>query len=216
MKKASYAIFGLGRFGHSIAEILLDANCEVMVIDKSEELVQELSKKAAYAICADVTESGVLDSLGIKNLDVVIIGIGGNLEANIMTAMYAKEVGVDKVIAKCSSPLHGAILNKIGVDEVIYPEREMGKRVARNLLSGGFVDLFELSENFSMAEVLVKEAWIGKSLSQLNMRDSYKVNVVALIEQGEVYVNIDPNKPLKEGQMLIVLGDNRDLNHLAQ
>ncbi len=214
-KRASYAIFGMGRFGVSIAEVLLEAECEVMVIDRSEEHLQKIASQATYAIRADVTEEGVLESIGIGNVDVVIIAMAERLEASIMVAMYAKESGVSRIIAKCSSPLHGAILHKIGVDEVIYPEREMGKRVARNLLTGGFVDLVELSDNFSMVEVKAPAAWAGKSLAQLKIRDTYNINVVALKKGEQVCVNLDPHEPLEQGETLIMLGNNEDLNRLS-
>ncbi len=213
-KKTSYAIFGMGRFGISIAEVLLEAECEVMVIDRSEERLQKIASQATYAIKADVTEEGVLESIGIGNVDVVIIAMAERLEASIMVAMYARESGVSRVIAKCSSSLHGAILHKIGVDEVIYPEREMGKRVAKNLLTGGMIDLFELSENFSMAEMKVPAAWEGKSLAQLRIRDTHKINVVAIKKDGEICVSLDPHVPLRQDEMLIMLGNNEDLNRL--
>lgn len=215
MKKSSYAIFGLGRFGSSVANELLDAECEVMVIDKCEEYVQEFAEKATYAVRADVTEPGVLESLGIGNVDVVIIAMAGDLEANIMTAMYAKELGVSWVLSKASSPLHGAILNKIGVDRVIYPEREMGKRVARNMLSGGFVDLVELAGDFSLAEIKVPQGWTGKSLAELNTRDVYRVNVVAIKNGDQINVNINPHQALQDDDLLVILGDNDDLNKLS-
>lgn len=216
MKKSSYAVFGLGRFGYSIANELLDAECEVMVIDKSEECIQEFVDRATYAVRADVTEPGVLESLGIGNVDVVVIAMAGDLEANIVTAMYAKEMGVPQVISKASSPLHGRILNKIGVDRVIYPEREMGRRVARNMLSGGFVDLVELSDDFTLAEIRVPDEWAGKSLAQLNTRDIYKVNVVAIKSADEINVSIDPHEPLRGDDLLVILGDNEHLNKLSK
>ena len=215
MKKSSYAVFGLGRFGYSVANELLDAECEVMVIDKSEEYIQEIADRATYAVRADVTEPGVLESLGISNVDVVIIAMAGDLEANIMTAMYAKELGVPWVISKASSPLHGAILNKIGVDRVIYPEREMGRRVARNILSGGFIDLVELSGDFSLAEIKVPHGWEGKSLAELNTRDAYKVNVVAIKSADRINISVDPHEALRADDLLVILGDNENLNKLS-
>lgn len=214
MKKTSYAIFGMGRFGLSLAEVLLDAECEVMVIDRSEERLQEIGSRATYAIRADITEPGVLESIGINNVDVVIIAMAENLEANIMAAMYAVEVGVPQVIAKSSNSLHGAILNKIGVTKVIAPEKEMGKRLAKNLLTGNFVDLIELSDNFSMVEIEVPESWAGKSLSELRVRDTYNVNVVAVKEAEKMKVNIASSELLRAEDVLIVLGENKDLNKL--
>lgn len=215
MKKLSFAIFGMGRFGKGVAEILLDAECEVIIIDKYEDNIQGLADRATYAVRADVREPGALESIGISNVDVVVIAMAGDLEANIMTAMYAKEVGVPKIVAKCGSPLHGSILNKIGVDKVVYPEKEMGKRVAKNLLSGDFVDMIDLSSKFSIAEMMVPAAWAGKSLKELDLRDKYRINVLA-VRRGEedITVAIDPAAPLSENEMLLILGNNNDLNNL--
>lgn len=214
MKKKSYAVFGLGKFGYSVASALSESQCEVLVIDKDEELIQEIADKVTYAIKADVTEAGVLESLGISNMDVVIVAIAENMEASIMATIYAKDVGVPYVLTKAMNELHATILKRIGADEVIFPERSMGQRVAKNLLSGGFIDLFELSSSFSMVEFMVPQPWVGRNLKELNVRDRLKVNVIASKTGEEVNVNMDPNEPLKEDQMLIVVGNNEDLSRI--
>ena len=126
MKKRSYAVIGLGKFGYTVALTLAEANCDVMVVDKDPEIVQEMSDRVAYAVCADVTENGVMESLGVGNTDVAVIGIAESMEASITAVIHAKDAGVPYVLAKAMNPLHGRILTRIGADEVIYPEKAMG------------------------------------------------------------------------------------------
>lgn len=138
MKDKSFAVIGLGQFGMTLAVTLAEADCDVLAIDEKEELIQEIAEKVTYAVKADVREPGILKSLGVQNVDVAIIAISENLEASITATMQAKDLGVPFVMAKAINALHGRILDKIGADEVIYPEQSMGLRVARNLLSSGF------------------------------------------------------------------------------
>ena len=144
MKEKSYAVIGLGQFGMSVAETLAESDCDVLAIDAREENIQEIADKVTYAVRADVREPEVLRALGVQNVDVAVIAVAENMEASIMATMQAKELGVPYVLAKAMNALHGKILEKIGADRVIYPEQSMGLRVARNLMSGGFLDVFEL------------------------------------------------------------------------
>ena len=145
MKDKSFAVIGLGQFGMTLAQTLAESNCDVLAIDDKEENIQEVADKVTYAVKADVREPGVLKSLGVQDVDVAVIAVAENMEASIIATMQAKELGVPFVLAKAMNSLHGRILSKIGADEVIYPEQSMGLRVARNLMSSGFVDIFELS-----------------------------------------------------------------------
>lgn len=211
MSRKSFAVIGLGKFGHAVAVTLAHLNCEVMVVDIDEDKIADIADRVTYAMRADITEQGVLQKLGITNVDVVVIAIADNLEASIMSTIFAKEVGVPFVLVKAMSELHARILKKIGADKIVFPEAEMGARVARNLISGGFMDFFELSPKFSMVEMAIPYEWIGKSLIELNLRDKYGVNVVGVKEDDEVRVNIDPQIPLKEGWSMILVGENEGL-----
>lgn len=211
MSRKSFAVIGLGKFGHAVAVTLAHLNCEVMVVDIDEDKIADIADRVTYAMRADITEQGVLKKLGITNVDVVVIAIADNLEASIMSTIFAKEVGVPFVLVKAMSELHARILKKIGADKIVFPEAEMGARVARNLISGGFMDFFELSPKFSMVEMAIPYEWIGKSLIELNLRDKYGVNVVGVKEDDEVRVNIDPQIPLKEGWSMILVGENEGL-----
>lgn len=214
MKDKSFAVIGLGQFGMTVATTLAESNCDVLAIDDHEENVQEVAEKVTYAVKADVREPGVLKSLGVQNVDVAVIAVAENMEASITATMQAKDLGVPFVLAKAMNSLHGRILSKIGADQVIYPEQSMGLRVARNLLSSGFVDMFELSPDFSMAEFLIPDSWAGKSLIQLKIREKHRVNIIAIKRNDAVDVDFDPNEPLEEGVSLIAIGKNRDLNNL--
>ena len=216
MKEKSYAVIGLGLFGMAVATTLAEANCDVLAIDDNEENVQDIAQKVTYAVKADVREPGILKTLGLQNVDVAVIAVAENMEASIVATMQAKELGVPFVMAKAMNELHGRILEKIGADKVISPEKSMGVRVARNLLSSGFVDMFELSSEFSMAEFRVPKEWVGRTLRELKIREKYNINLIA-VKQGEnVNVNFDPEESLPSDCTLIAVGKNCDLNRASE
>ncbi|MDY4692287.1 MAG: TrkA family potassium uptake protein [Blautia sp.] len=216
MKEKSYAVIGLGLFGMAVATTLAEANCDVLAIDDNEENVQDIAQKVTYAVKADVREPGILKTLGLQNVDVAVIAVAENMEASIVATMQAKELGVPFVMAKAMNELHGKILEKIGADKVISPEKSMGVRVARNLLSSGFVDMFELSSEFSMAEFRIPKEWIGRTLRELKIREKYNINLIA-VKQGEnVNVNFGPEESLPSDCTLIAVGKNCDLNRASE
>ena len=214
MRKKSYVVFGLGSFGYSVAETLGDFGYEVMVVDKSNDPIQSISPKVTYAIKADVTDPGVLESLDISQFDVAIVAFTQNMNASIITTLYAKECQIPKVIAKAVTVLHGTILRKVGADEVVFPEREMGVRVAQNLIAGGMVDFLELSDKYRLTEIHVPSKWVGHSLNKLDVRGKHKINVIAIKDGDEIFMNIDPDRPLEEQQLLVVMGDHQSLDRL--
>ena len=212
MKAKSFAVIGLGQFGMTLARELANADYDVLAIDDKDENIQEIAETVTYAVRADVREPDILKSLGVQNVDVAIVAVAENMEASITATMQAKDLGVPCVISKAMNTLHGRILEKIGADQVIYPERSMGLRVARNLTSDGFEDIFELSSEFSMAEFRIPADWAEKSLAELKIREKYKINVVAVKLGDEVNVNIE----LKEGCVLVAAGKNQDLNRVKR
>lgn len=212
MKNKSFAVIGLGQFGMTLAVTLAESDCDVLAIDDKEENIEEISEKVTYAVKADVREPGILKALGVQNVDVAIIAVAENLEASISATMQAKDLGVPFVAAKSMNSLHGRILDKIGADKIIYPEQSMGLRVARNLMSGGYLDVFELSAEFSMAEFSMPVSWSGKNLVDLNVRERFHINIIG-IKQGEnVTVDLDPSEPLPDNCSIIAIGKNKDLN----
>lgn len=215
MNSRSYAVIGLGQFGMTVALTLADASCDVLAIDDREENVQDIAEKVSYAVKADVKEPGILQSVGVQNVDVAVIAVAENMEASIIAAMQVKELGVPFVMAKAMNALHGRILEKIGADKVIYPEQSMGVRVARNLLSSGFLDTFELSPEFSMAEFKIPDSWIGKTLRDLKIREKNKINLVGLKQGNDVDINPNPAEPLPADCTVMAIGKNEDLNKVS-
>lgn len=212
--KQTYAVFGLGRYGRAVAKELVKNGVEVLAVDMDEELVNSAATEIPYCRCADVTDAEVIKQLGIANIDVVIIAMATNLEASVMATMLCKENGVKTVIAKCANEMNYKILSKVGADRVVFPESESGIRLAKNLLSSGFVDIIDLSEDASMIELEVREEWVGKSLLELNLRRKYSINVVAIVREEEVCINIEPEKPLEKSMKLIVIANVSKLSKL--
>lgn len=212
--KKSYAVLGLGRYGCAVAKELVDNGAEVLGVDIDEETVNDAAADIPYCKCADVTDPEVMKQLGIANMDVVIISLATNLEASVMAAMICKELGVSTVIAKCSSEMNCKIMSKVGADKVIFPERESGIRLAKNLLSSGFMDILDISEDVTMAELEVRPEWVNKSLMELDLRKKYSINIVSIIENGALQVNIDPTKPLNKEMRLIVIANTAKLRKL--
>ena len=212
--KESYAIFGLGRYGLAVARELVAGGAEVLAVDRNESIVNSLAAEIPLCKCADVTDGDVLRQLDIGSFDTVIIAMAGSLEATVLSTMLCKELGVKTVIAKCYNETHQKILSRVGADQVVFPESESGVRLAKNLLSAGFVDLLELSRDVSMVEVSVQPEWVGKSLLELNLRRKYGINIVAIREGGTVSVSIDPEKPLSKEARLLVIGNTARMGKL--
>lgn len=212
--KQSYAVFGLGRYGTAVAKELAGSGAEVLAVDIEESIVNTAAVEIPFCKCADITDAEVIRQLGIKNFDVVIIAMANNLEASVMATMLCKEAGVKNVITKCANEMHRKLLGKVGADKVVFPESESGIRLAKNLLSSGFVDMIELSEEVSMIELDVKPEWEGKSLIDLNLRKKYSINVVAIKQGGKVSVEIDPGKALDQTMKLIVIANTVKLSKL--
>jgi len=210
----TYAVFGLGRYGSAVAKELSESGAEILAVDIDEEKVNDAVAFIPYCKCADVTDADAIRQLGIADFDVVIITMATNLEASVMATMLCKEVGVKTVIAKCSSEMNCRILQKVGADRVVFPENESGIRLAKNLVSSGFVDILDLSDDVSMVELEVRPEWYDKTLMELNLRKKYSINIVAVIENDQVIVNIDPEKPLKKEMSLIVIADTAKLAKL--
>ncbi|MBQ4559422.1 MAG: TrkA family potassium uptake protein [Tyzzerella sp.] len=210
----TYAVFGLGRYGRAIAKELVDSGAEVLAVDTDEEIVNEASADIPLCKCADITEPEVIKQLGISNIDVVIIATASNLEASVMATMLCKEAGVKTIITKCANEMHQKILSRVGADRVVFPEKESGTRLAKNLLSSGFVDIIELSKDVSMIELDVRPEWIGKTLVDLNLRKKYSINVVAIKQNGDVNIDIDPHTILTDDMNLIVVANVSKLSKL--
>lgn len=209
--KKTYAVFGGGKFGLSIARTLQELDCDVILVDKNAEIIQDVADEVSYAICADVEDTEVFDELGMRNLDGAIVAITESLEASIVTTMMCHELGVPRILAKAKNAMHEKILKSVGAHKVIYPEVEMGRRIARYLVADNFADWIELSPKFSLVELPTPAAWVGQTLIGLDVRRKYRLNVIAIKSGDSIRVAIDPNEPLKPGTVLIVIGENKDL-----
>lgn len=212
--KKTYAVFGLGRYGVAVARELVDNGMEVIAVDTDERIVNAVADELPICKCADVTDPEVIRQLGISNVDVVIIAMATNLEASVMAVTLCKEIGVKTVIAKAANEMHQKILKRVGADKVVFPENESGIRLAKNLLSSGFVDMVSLAKNVSMIELDVKPEWVGKNLIELYLRKKYSVNVVAIRKGDAVSVDIDPHAPLQADDKLIVIANTEKLSKL--
>ncbi len=214
MENKSFAVLGLGKFGRSTVEELVRAGAEVMAVDNDEEKVKRISEIAAYAMQADVRDSEAMQELGLSNMDGVVVAMTGSLDASIMATIMAKEEGVPYVLAKAQDEVHERILKRVGADKVIIPERESAARVARNMISGNFLDFIELSDRVRMVELTVKPEWAGYSLRELDLRKKYSLNVMAIRSGGELITSIDPEAKLTEEMTLLVTIDKKDLARL--
>ncbi|MBE3520244.1 MAG: TrkA family potassium uptake protein [Firmicutes bacterium] len=209
-------VIGIGRFGSSVAETLTELGAEVLAVDKEEERVRAVAPRVTQAIVADATDETVLREIGVRNFDVVICSMGESLEASLLVTMLLKELGAKRVIVKAANEIHGRILAKIGADTVVYPERDMGKRLAYSLLSGSIIDSIELSSDYRVVEVVVSGGLVGKTLRGLNLRNKIGVNVMAVKRGSQVNVAPDPDEPLEEGDILVVVGPNSGVARLNQ
>ena len=213
-KNKTYAVFGLGRYGIAVAKELVNNGMEVIAVDSDQSIVNDASVYLPICKCADVTDAEVISRLGIAELDTVVICMASNLEATVMAVTLCKEAGVKKVIVKCANEMHQRILLRVGADEVVFPEKESGIRLAKNLLSSGFIDMISLSKDVSMIEIDMKEEWIGKNLIELNLRRKYGFNVVAVKKGQNVNVNINPEQVLDASTTLIVIANTAKLKKL--
>ena len=210
----SYAVFGLGRYGSSVAKELVDSGVDVIAIDNDHKKVEDLVGDIPICKCADVTDPNVIKQLGISNVDTVVIALAGELEASIMATMLCKEAGVPQVIVKCSSDIHKEILKKVGADMVVFPEKDSGKRLAKNILSSGFVDVADISDDISIIELKARPEWIGKSLKELELRRKHAINVIAVNKSGKTEIGLHPDEIIDSDMTLIVITNKKDINKI--
>ncbi|MBE5814355.1 MAG: TrkA family potassium uptake protein [Clostridiales bacterium] len=214
MRSNSYLVFGLGRFGSSLARSLCEQGQQVMAIDTNEELVQDIAPYVTEAIQLDATDEVALGSLGINNFDGAVVSIGQNIRDSILICVLLKEMGIPLLIAKASDEVHAKVLRKIGVDRVVFPERDMGERVARSLTSPGVLELMQLDNDFQIVEIRMPEKWAGSSLMELKIRRRYGISVLAIHRGGSYIVSPEAEQLLQEGDVLLVLGKLEDIEKL--
>ena len=216
MAGKQFVIIGLGRFGSSVAETLFTLGNDVLVIDKNEELVQDISDKVTHAVQMDATDETALKSIGIRNFDVAIVTIGDDIQSSIMATLLLKELGVNYIVTKAKNELHEKVLKKIGADRVILPEKEMGVRVAHNLVSSSILEYIDLSPDYSIIEIEVIDEWCDNSLRQLNLRSKYGMNIIALKGKEGINISPAPDEIIKKGDIMVIIGSADDLNKLEK
>ncbi|AXM88044.1 TrkA family potassium uptake protein [Anoxybacillus ayderensis] len=212
MKKKEFAVIGLGRFGGSVCRTLSEQGMEVLAIDVDEEKVNEYASIASQAVVADSTDENVLKSLGIRNFDHVIVAIGDNIQASILTTLILKELGVEKITVKATNDYHEKVLKKIGADHIVHPERDMGERIANNMISNNVLDYLELSDRHSIVEIVANERLHGHSLLELDIRAKYGINIVAIKRNNDIIVSPLASEVIYTGDILIVIGADQDID----
>ncbi|MFZ5815404.1 MAG: potassium channel family protein [Bacillota bacterium] len=216
MSQKQIAVIGLGRFGSSVARTLQNMGHEVLGIDADEDLVDLMAGELTHAVTCDCTDEEGLRALGLRNFDAVVVAIGHDVQASILTTVILKELGVPMVVAKAANELHGRTLSKVGADKVIYPERDMGARLAHSLLTGTETDYIELSPEYTIMEMSAPAKLVGKTLREANLRARFGISVMAL-KSGEA-INAAPlaTDTIKQGDVMVLLGSNEGVRQLER
>ncbi len=221
MKKKSrtgrqIAVIGLGRFGFNLALTLEELGCEVMAVDKKMDLVQDIASKVTHAVQADVNHEESFRQLGLSNFDVVVIAIGSSIQSSILAALVAMEEGAERVVAKASSALHKKALQKIGVSQVVFPEKDSGIKLAYNLMSVNMIEFLDITPDYRVAEIIIQDALAGKTLRETDLRNRFRLNVLAIRSGDKINVSPQADDVLHEGDMVVVLGHTKDLQNFCQ
>ena len=211
-----FIIIGIGKFGESIATNLYKMGHDVLAVDIDEERVQYIANKVTHAVQADATEEGTLEALGVKHFDGAVVTIGESVQASILITLLCKELGIRHVLAKAQNELHAKVLYKIGADRVVFPERDMGLRVAHSLVSSSYLDYIELTPDYSIVELKAAKDWQGKSLKDLNIRAKYGINIMAIKQDDKVVVSPAADDTIQRDDVLVVIGKAEDINRFQE
>jgi len=215
----TFVVIGLGRFGTAVATELSALGHEVLAIDAVEENVQKVADQVTHAVIADARDPGVLRSLGVRNYDCAIVAMGGDIGCSTLITLNLKELGLRKVICKAQSHVHRKVLEKIGADRVVFPEHEMGTKLAQGLSSSNVLNFIELSDDYSIVELAAPSSWRGKTIMGLDVRNRFHVNIIAVRSAGQSEtLNLAPggSYTVREGDNVVVLGRSEDINLLHE
>lgn len=217
-RKRSFCIIGLGRFGQTLAVNLARTGHQVLVIDIDEDIINVMSDTVTNAVVGDPTNEAVLHAAGVADYDCAVVATAENINDSVLTTMLLKEIGVKQVVARAGSERHGRVLEKIGADMVVFPERDMGEKLVNILDRNNVLEYIEFSETHSIVEVAVPSGWIGKTLIKLNVRRRYGVTVLAVsdAETGEMNISPDPTKPFTGGETVALLGENKAIDKITK
>lgn len=211
-----FVVVGLGRFGSSVATTLAENGHDVLAIDRDPEIIQAISADVTHAVEADATDEEALKTLGVRNFDVAVVSIGDNVSANILCTLILKELNLPYVIVKAPDSLHGKVLTKVGADRVVYPERDMGARIAQNLISSNVLDYIEFAPEYGVIEILAGEKMTGKTLKELELRANFDVNVMAIKRGDQLYISPGADDKILEGDKLVLMGKNENLEKMRE
>lgn len=212
----SFAVIGLGRFGAKLATSLYEMGGEVLAIDHNEDIINDIADKVTRAAYADSTSKSELISLGVGDCDCVFVALGSNFSGSVLTTMLVKSLGVKNVICKAHDDVHKEILEKLGADKVIIPEREYAEKTARLLISPNFLEFVELSEEIGIIEIAPPKSWTGKKISELNIRKKYNVNIIAIKDNGKTIVSVSPDYEIKKDNKIAILGEYESLDQVKK
>lgn len=212
----SFVIIGMGRFGSALARELYRMGHEVLAVDKDEDAIHRIADSVSHAVTADARDEQVLKSIGVRNFDYAVVAFADNIQDNILITLMLKELGVKSVIAKGNDDLHVKVLKRIGADRIVFPEADMGARIAQLISSSNIIDYIDISEDYSIVEVGAPERWRGKSIRQMNVRADFGINIMAIKSGGQT-INITPGPDyiIKHGDVLVVIGSNDDIKKLV-
>ena len=208
----SYVVIGLGRFGREAACRLCEFGCEVLAMDVRSDVVQSVGNFVTQAVVGDARDKEVLRALGAKNFECAIVAIGANLADSVLATMNLKELGVPKIVCKAHNETHRQVLQKLGADQVVIPEKENAARLAKNLVSPNVLEYIELSEEYGIIEVPAPQSWVGKTLIELNVRAKLGVNIIAIRHDGQINVSPGANYRIAAGDVMVILGDTAALH----
>ncbi len=215
-KMKQFAVIGLGRFGSSVARTLARMGYEVLAMDADAERVNNITEEVTYAVQVDAMEEEALKSLGLRNFDVVVVAIGQEVKASILVTVILKEMGVPKIVAKANDELHGKVLQRVGADVVVFPERDMGVRLAHALVSRNILDQIHLSPDYSIVEVVAPARFVGKTLEESALRKKYGITVLAIRRGEEIVVSPGARQVLQEGDVLVAIGRDDRLKEFEE
>lgn len=214
MKSKQFIVIGLGRFGQSVAKTLFQMGYDVLALDEDENAVQEIADSVTHAVQMDATDEYALRTLGIRNFDIAIVSIGTNIQSSIMVTLNLKEAGIKKVLAKATNDMHAKLLTKIGADRVVLPEKDMGVRVAHNLVSANILDVIVLSSEYSIMEITAPNQWFNKNIKAIDARAKYGINIMAIKSHDDINVSPSASDVIRDGDVLVVIGSIEDLSKI--
>jgi trk system potassium uptake protein TrkA len=209
-----FAVIGMGRFGRSVATTLHHLGHQVLAIDKDAETLSHIADDVTHAVQLDSTEAEALRGVGISNFDAVVVAIGNYIQESILTTLVLKELGCKKIVAKAVDERQAKVLERVGADVVVHPERDMGARIAHTLSSPSVLDYLEVSPTFSIEELSVSERLAGRTLGELDLRRKYGISVLLIRRDGQLLISPGAEVPLQTGDVLVVVGENRQLTRL--